>query len=48
MRELQLIKFWKVILIIISVNFFSISLFAQDQSNITGKVIQTFRLVMAQ
>lgn len=39
MRKLQLIKLWKVILIIISVNFFSVSLFAQDQPTINGKVV---------
>lgn len=39
MRKLQPIKFWKVILIIVSVSFFSISLFAQTLPSISGKVV---------
>ena len=39
MRKLQLIKFWKIILVIISVSFSSFSLLAQNQATISGKVV---------
>jgi TonB-linked SusC/RagA family outer membrane protein len=39
MRKLQLIKFWKIILVIISVNFSVFSLFAQSQATISGTVV---------
>jgi TonB-linked SusC/RagA family outer membrane protein len=39
MRKLQPIKLWKIIILIISVNCFSFSLFAQNPASISGKVV---------